>query len=87
MGGSPKGAVPFLNQKDPPVVLQAGEPPIGKEQGALRVGTGPTPLPQAQKPQILSKAREAERFHQKCHQKFHQKFHQKLHQKLHPVQK
>ena len=40
-GGSPKGAVPFLNIKDPPVVLQEGDPPIGKERGALGVGTPP----------------------------------------------
>ena len=45
-GGSPTGAVLFSNKKDPPVVLQEGDPPIGKERGALGVGTGPPP-PQA----------------------------------------
>ena len=43
-GGGPPGA--FLFQiKDPAIVLQAGDPPIGKERGALGVGTGPTPPP------------------------------------------
>ena len=42
MGGGPPGAFHF-QIKDPTVVLQAGDPPIGNERGALRVGTGPTP--------------------------------------------
>ena len=35
-------AFPFLN-KAPSVNILEGDPPIGKERGALGVGTGPTP--------------------------------------------
>ena len=45
-GGGPPGAFHF-QIKDPAVVLQAGDPPIGNERGALGVGTGPTPPPKS----------------------------------------
>ena len=40
MGGGPPGVFHF-HIKDPTVVLQEGDPPIGNERGALGVGTGP----------------------------------------------
>ena len=44
-GPPPKGAVLFPNFKALTESTQAGDPPIGKERGALAVGTGPTPPP------------------------------------------
>ena len=38
-------AFPFQKNKAPSMYIQEGDPPIGKERGALGVGTGPTPLP------------------------------------------
>ena len=49
-GGSFPKAFPIPNIYSAPVKnLQEGDPPIGKERGALGVGTGPTPLPSSHK--------------------------------------
>ena len=45
MGGGPLGAVPS-NTKAPSMIFLEGDPPLGKERGALGVGTGPTLPPQ-----------------------------------------
>ena len=58
MEGGPSGAVPPKHfSKTPSVTVLEGDPPIGKERGALVVGTGPTPLPPGPK----------KKFHQKHH--------------------
>ena len=43
-GGGSLVALPF-HDKAPSVVIQEGDPPIGKVRGALRGGTGPPPPP------------------------------------------
>ena len=50
MGGGSLLVLPFQN-KAPSVVIQEGDPPIGKVRGALGVGTGPTPPLQDQSPE------------------------------------
>ena len=50
-GGAPLGAVLIPNIKLLSESKQEGDPPIGKERGALGVGTGPTPLPSDPPPQ------------------------------------
>ena len=49
MGGGPQGVFPS-KQKAPSSNILEGDPPIGKERGALGVGTGPTPPSQPPSP-------------------------------------